>query len=301
MSNAASRLRAIIVLIGSLGTAPVLSFYNLPTMVSTRSAARSCFSISVPGKESAHVRNMYQHIKGVIFDVDGTLADSWKLGYDATVVVLDKHNLDPITEQIYHEHTIYCTPERLARHAGLVPGDADFEPVGQTLGQEFDDLYVGLVSTQTAGFYPGISEMLASIPSDVVFGALTNAAVAYAHAVLRVNDDDDRSSSLTRRFRSIHGADSVPKPKPSPDGLLVVCKDLNLKPEECVYIGDSPSDGKAAAAAGMVAIGVLWGSHKEDTLLQAPFNHYCRTVEELQSLLPKMSVNAARTLVNGEG
>ena len=32
-------------------------------------------------------------VKAVIFDVDGTLADSWRLGYDATVVVLKNNNV----------------------------------------------------------------------------------------------------------------------------------------------------------------------------------------------------------------
>jgi phosphoglycolate phosphatase-like HAD superfamily hydrolase len=241
---------------------------------------------SVPAANDDANNSMYQNIKGIIFDVDGTLADSWKLGYDATVVILDKHNLHPITEQIYHEHTVYCTPERLARHAGLVPGDETYDEVGAKLGKEFDDLYVGLVSSQTAGFYPGVAECLQAIPSDIAFGALTNAAVNYAHAVLQVND---QNKNLVNRFVSIHGADSVPEPKPSPAGLLQVCRDLNLRPADCVYIGDSPSDGKAAEAAGMGAIAVLWGSHKEDTLKQAPFTHYCRTVQELQALLPKTS------------
>lgn len=81
---------------------------------------------------------------------------------------------------------------------------------------------------------------------------------------------------------------SVPKPKPAPDGLLEVCKDLGLSPSDCVYIGDSPSDGVAAKAAGMPAIAVLWGSHGEENLRAAPFDHYCYTIEELKSVLPNI-------------
>ncbi len=68
-----------------------------------------------------------------------------------------------------------------------MPGEADYETVGNKLGQEFDDLYVGLVSTETAGFYPGIESLLTNIPSTVALGALTNAAVRYAYAVLEKN------------------------------------------------------------------------------------------------------------------
>lgn len=66
-----------------------------------------------------------------------------------------------------------------------------------------------------------------------------------------------------------------------------MCYDLQLKPQECIYIGDSPSDAAAAKAAGMGAVGVLWGSHAEEKVRAAPFDHVCRSVEELKALMPK--------------
>jgi phosphoglycolate phosphatase-like HAD superfamily hydrolase len=255
---------------------------------------KKAFATMVPLSTTSS-NGAYSHVKGVIFDIDGTLADSWKLGFDATVVVLEKNNVSTIGEEEYHEYTRYATPERLARHAGLLPGDSDFDQVGQRLGDEFDDLYVGLVNTETAGFYPGISSMLGAIPRDVAVGALTNACVGYAHAVLKTNcpveSSGASSGGIYSRFQSIRGADDVPTPKPSPDGLYVVCNDLELEPQDCIYIGDSPSDAAAAKAAGMGAIGVLWGSHAEEKVRAAPFDHVCRSVEELQALMPKRVVS----------
>ena len=236
--------------------------------------------------------SMYQNVKGIIFDVDGTLADSWKLGFDATLVVLENNNIPTITEDVYHDHTRYSTPDRLARHAGLLPGDENYNETGQRLGEEFDDLYVGLVSKKTASFYDGIHQLLEEIPSRVALGALTNAAERYAHAVLETNCPElnlssKEGSSVYSRFHSVRGADTVPKPKPAPDGLFQVCKELGLEPKDCVYIGDSPSDGASAHNAGMPAIGVLWGSHKEESLRNAPFSKLCRSVDELRALLPR--------------
>ncbi|CAB9509048.1 Phosphoglycolate phosphatase [Seminavis robusta] len=232
-------------------------------------------------------------LQGVIFDIDGTLADSWKLGFDATQSVLTQNNIDPITEEEYHRCTRYCTPDRLARHAGLEPGDAEFEAVGERLGHEFDTLYIGLVSLETAAFFPGIHAFLENLPSHLKLGALTNAAVAYAHAVFQVNL---KNSERSVKFESVHGADDVPAPKPAADGLWLVCQELGVKPEDCVYVGDSPSDAMAAKNAGMPAIGVLWGSHSEQSLQKAPFDHLCRTVEELKEILPG-SVPAAAAVV----
>lgn len=267
----------------------------------------------VPRRLTVEDAAPYSNVKGIIWDVDGTLADSWKLGYDATLVVLKQNGVEEPSEAEYHEGTRYCTPERLARHAGKNPCDDDFDAVGQKLGEEFDNLYVDLVNMDTAGFYPGISALLNGIPQDVSLGALTNACVNYAHAVLKTNcpvtnGDFDSEKAIYSRFRSgtcakvslfqfqdlysnfifgaVRGADNVPTPKPSPDGLFEVCKDLQLAPKDCIYIGDSPSDGAAAKAAGMKAIGVLWGSHPEEKLRQAPFDHLCSTVEELQALMP---------------
>ena len=232
--------------------------------------------------------------RGVIFDIDGTLADSWKLGFDATNVVLQNNGIGPISVETYHQGTRYTTPERLARHAGYQPDQEGYATKGQQLAQEFDNLYTGLVSIETAQFYPGLQDLLLRISSDATVGALTNAAVQYAHAVLQVNScplskeeeetkqpssqgdnnnnenhkehDERRRLQLYRRFQSIRGADNVPRAKPAPDGLWTVCQDLDLLPHECVYIGDSPSDGVAALAAGMSFVGVTWGSHSRASL-----------------------------------
>jgi len=242
---------------------------------------RTAKTNNIPLKAAFEEESRMLDAKGIIFDIDGTLADSWKLGFDATQVILEKHGIPLITEETYHECTRYATPDRLARHAGLMPGDAGYEEKGKILASEFDDLYVGLVSTETAPFFPGIAKLLEDIPSGVAVGALTNAAERYAHAVFKVNCE----GKIYERFKSVRGADTVPKPKPSPDGLFLVSKEMGLSPVDCVYIGDSPSDGLAANAAGMTSVAVLWGSHSEVNLRSAPFTHCCKTTEDLRTLL----------------
>ena len=139
-----------------------------------------------------------------------------------------------------------------------------------------------------------ISEQKATTDGDddkeIKLGALTNACVAYAHAVLKVNVPESSqavpsSSSFHSHFESIHGADTVPAPKPEPDGLWLVCKELGVAPEHAVYVGDSPSDAGAAHNAGMASIGVIWGSHAEESLQQAPFTKVCSSIDELQTIL----------------
>ncbi len=71
----------------------------------------------------------------------------------------------------------------------------------------------------------------------------------WQEAVLHAND-------VRSRFCVVHGADDVPAAKPAPDGILQCLREMNVHPHEAVYIGDSPSDGRAAAAAGCASVAV---------------------------------------------
>ena len=68
--------------------------------------------------------------RGVCWDVDGTLADSFNLAFTATKDVLGGAGYEIPSGDEYHEYTKYTTPERLARHARLEPGTEEFERVG---------------------------------------------------------------------------------------------------------------------------------------------------------------------------
>lgn len=209
---------------------------------------------------------------GIFFDVDGTLADSYKLGFDSTNAVLRKHGKDIIDEASYHEGTKYTTPTRLAWHVTGNPSD----PIGIELGRDFDELYVELVSTETASLYDGINDLLHHFHSqhpNTRFAALSNANTAYVEAVLQVN-------KLTSLFPVALGPDMVPAPKPAKDGLLQICDTLGISPTRCVYIGDSPTDGQAGRAAGMHSIGVTWGSHAESKITP----HFATIVKTVSAL-----------------
>ena len=267
-------------------------------------------------------------IRGIIFDIDGTLADSWNLGYQATLTVLtDYHNDNneealtpdtyPLTSEEYHYGCRYTTPERLARHVGLEPGHPSFETVGEELGRQFDDYYVKLVDRKTAGFYEGIGDLLVRLhcgemapnggcssneneisgSAGLKLGALTNACVEYAHAVLKANcpqytmdtSISAKEDSIYHRFTSIHGANSVPRPKPFGDGILLCCSEMNLHPSQVLYVGDSPTDAQAAVDAQCrAAIGVLWGSNSEECLKKEKgFGLLCSNVRELEDAIMK--------------
>lgn len=54
--------------------------------------------------------------------------------------------------------------------------------------------------------------------------------------------------------------------KPYPDPIFKACENLGVAPENAIYVGDSPLDIKAAKAAGVLAVGVLWGVSTRERL-----------------------------------
>lgn len=264
-------------LTSSATTAPFLAVRNRNSLTTT--TALKALS------KSEHARTMDggSGSVGVFWDVDGTLCDSYRLGFDSTNAVLSRHGCGPIDEAAYHTGTKYTTPRRLAWH---VTGDPD-HPIGQGLGHEFDALYVDLVDLNTARLYEGMDKLLEYFPAQypaIKYAALSNACTAYVEAVLRVN-------GLNKIFSLGLGPDKVPAAKPSPLGLLHCATTLGIPPSRCIYIGDSPTDGHAATAAGMKSIGVTWGSHPETTIRPA-FTETVYSVSELQSAIEKFIVDS---------
>lgn len=66
---------------------------------------------------------------------------------------------------------------------------------------------------------------------------------------------------------------------------------------QCFYVGDAPSDGRAARAAGMRAVGVSWGSHS-GAQWRANFDIVADTVPQLRAalLMPTTPAQVARSL-----
>jgi phosphoglycolate phosphatase-like HAD superfamily hydrolase len=141
---------------------------------------------------------------------------------------------------------------------------------------------VALVTTTTAGFYPGIARIVVRLREEGRKQAvLSNACGAYARAVIAANECVDVMAR-------VYGADDVPRAKPEPDGLVQIARELGL---ECIdrsmaYVGDAPSDGAAAKSAGMLAVGVNWGSHDlREEANARNFHVVFDTVEELAASL----------------
>ena len=215
----------------------------------------------------------------IIWDVDGTLANTTTLAFEATNEVLKKHNFDEISLEQYEYGSRYTTPKRFSYHAC---GDSEgHKELGEKLGASFDRYYVELVTRETAGLFSSIRNIVERTKS-VKHAALSNACGEYARRVVKVN-------KLDSIFEMSLGADDVSKAKPEPDGIRELCQKLNVDVSNACYVGDAPSDGRAAKAAGCIfSIGVNWGSHDlSDPTNEEHFDIVCETREELERFFMK--------------
>ncbi|SEH00198.1 phosphoglycolate phosphatase/pyrophosphatase PpaX [Nonomuraea solani] len=63
--------------------------------------------------------------------------------------------------------------------------------------------------------------------------------------------------------------EDVDRPKPAPDGVRAALRTLGVPPERAVFVGDAPKDMLAGRAAGVCSLGVTWGFHTEEELVEA--------------------------------
>lgn len=85
----------------------------------------------------------------------------------------------------------------------------------------------------------------------------------------------------------------VPR-KPSPKGALLIADELGISPAECLYIGDTNTDMKTGAAAGMDTAGVLWGFRTRHELTENHAKYLVETPEEIYKIAAGFRANGVR-------
>jgi pyrophosphatase PpaX len=90
---------------------------------------------------------------------------------------------------------------------------------------------------------------------------------------------------LREYMRVLIASDSTTKHKPDPEPVLVAMERLGARPEDTVFVGDSPYDMMAAVAAGVRPVGVAWGAFETTVLLSAGAAVVLPSVADLVDLL----------------
>jgi phosphoglycolate phosphatase len=187
-------------------------------------------------------------IKAVLFDLDGTLADTAPdLGY-ALNEMRRTRGLPPVPDSA--TRPVASSGARGLLHVGFSvgPGHPDY----RAMRDEFLEIYAEHICRESR-LFAGIPELLDSLESRALcWGIVTNKAERLARVLL------DRLRIATRAA-CIIGGDSTPNLKPHPDPLFAACKTIGGVADACVYIGDDLRDIQAGQAAGMKTAAATWG------------------------------------------
>ncbi len=210
-------------------------------------------------------------IQLVVFDLDGTLADT-KKDLALSVNAMREHMglgplpLETITSYVGHGVTVL-----MKRSLGNEARDGDLEKALKF----YLDYYAHHLLDNTVA-YPGVREGLEDLAQRKL-AILTNKPTGSSHAVIN-------GLGLASFFYEIYGGDSFTQKKPDPIGIRTLMSRLSIPAEKTLMVGDSDTDILTGRNAGVWTCGVTYGFAPE-TLEKAGPDLLLDDLRELPPLL----------------
>jgi 2-phosphoglycolate phosphatase len=207
-------------------------------------------------------------VRGVLFDLDGTLIDSAPDLAGAANRLRADHGLPALPLAQLRPMVGSGARGMVGVAFGVAPGDDRFELLRDAFLAHYE---AGLLERTHP--FDGVEEMLAALESaGLPWGIVTNKATRFTTPIVA-------GLGLARRAAVVVCGDTTPHAKPHPEPLLHAARAMGLAPEGVVYVGDDLRDAQAAKAAGMAMVAATWGylglgesvhSWGADVLLDAP-------------------------------
>jgi phosphoglycolate phosphatase len=187
-------------------------------------------------------------IDAVLFDLDGTLADTAGDLAGALNRVRAERGLSPVPMAGLRAHASSGARGLLGAGMGITPEAADYPE----LREAFLAHYAACLADTTV-LFPGVAELLDAIERrGLRWGIVTNKFARFTGPVVN-------ALALAQRAAMVVSGDTTPHPKPHPAPLLHAATGLKLPPSRCMYVGDDLRDIIAGNAAGMATIVAEYG------------------------------------------
>lgn len=207
-------------------------------------------------------------IRTVLFDLDGTLADTAPdLAYALNQVLIEQGR-DPLPFETIRPVVSHGGQALTRLGFDMDPGHPDFAPRYQRLL----DIYRDNIARETS-LFPGMAELLAEIEHNHMnWGVVTNKPAWLTHPLME-------GLGLSERAACIVSGDTCENRKPHPEPILHGCRLAGSEARHCIYIGDAQRDIEAGQRAGLRTVVALFGylgehDHPEDwqadVLLHSP-------------------------------
>ena len=187
-------------------------------------------------------------IQAVLFDLDGTLADTAPDMARTVNLMRKKRGLAPVPLEQVRAHVSKGARGMICSAFDMTTEHPDF----QAMREEFLDLYGDNLCVDTR-LFPGMPELLETLEArSIAWGVVTNKFERFARPLMA-------GLGLAERAAIVVGGDTCPRPKPFPDPLLFAAAAIGVKPERTLYVGDDERDVQAARAAGLPVLVAGYG------------------------------------------
>ncbi len=219
---------------------------------------------------------MLDSFEAVLFDFDGTLADSFGPIAASVNHVRAKRGLEPLAVEAVKRHVGHG-PEHLLRNT--VPG-GDVDEDLKTYRAHHPS-----VMRDGTRLLPGAKDVLTWLfDRRKRIGLCSNKPRLFSQELLV-------SLGVREWFHLVLGPEDVVSPKPAPDMLQKALRVLELPAEKVLYVGDMTVDIQTARSAGLTVWVVPTGSETRESLLQAQPDFF---LESLAAMLPSVNIPGSR-------
>lgn len=218
-------------------------------------------------------------MKAIIFDFDGTLADSGECGLLATQKAFNECNLPvPSKKEVdyYMGIPIEKSFHEMTNHT---LNDEQFAKLLQSFRQAYKEL-----EEQTITAFTHIDEVLKTFKErGVLLFVLSSKKTDVLYRNLQ-------KLQLDTFFTDWIGSDQVEHYKPHPDGIFKIVERFSLNVTDCIMVGDAIFDIQMGKAAGCQTVAVNWGSHSKEQLLKEEPSFFTHEVKDLYQLTNLITV-----------
>ena len=187
-------------------------------------------------------------MKGVLFDLDGVIADTSVYHFQAWRKLIKIHfNLELPDELEKQTKGVSRTDslKAILKFLNISVSQEKFNEMTTEKNNIFRNL---LASLTPANILPGISELISALKKNNVKLSLASASLNGPFILEKLQ--------LTDAFDAIADPSKVAAGKPAPDIFIAAAEAINLKPQDCVGIEDSIAGITAINKSGALSVGV---------------------------------------------
>jgi phosphoglycolate phosphatase len=211
--------------------------------------------VDITAKFNFNLFSMKKPVDLIMFDLDGTLADTGHDLADAVNFTRAHFELAPLPEKMVYAH-VGRGVEHLLKHALPQGGPAYFHEVTRV----FLDRYETHLLDQTV-LYPGVLSVLDYFHNK--------RRVVVSNKIERLSVAVVRGLGVENHFDAILGGDSAAEKKPHPALLNAALRRFEIPGASALMVGDGDTDVEAGKRAGVMTCGVTYGLGNKDDLIAA--------------------------------